>query len=101
MRIGEVDADKTAAVRNYLQREFPGRILYDFYDAARSAQVFEVQDSLGTVLHLAVVRADFLAARSEAEVTAFLEQHRVARALAEAGQLALVVSGDGVTREAA
>lgn len=98
---GMVDADKVLAVREYLQREFPSRILYDFYDPARSAQVFQIGDSLGTVTHLAVVRADFFAARSGADIRGFLEVHRLARALLDAGARPILVTAAGLAREAA
>lgn len=99
--MSELDATKTAAVRAYLQHEFPGWIVYDFYDPARSAHVFQIVDSRGTVLHIVVMRAEFLDAHSDADVVAFLERHGVGRALVEAGPRPLVVSDHGLTREAA
>jgi hypothetical protein len=78
-----------------------GRILYDFHDPARAAHVFQVVDGLGNALHVAVVRAEFLAARSDADVVTFLERHGVGRALADGGARPLVVDDHGLTREAA
>jgi hypothetical protein len=96
-----LDDGVVRVVREYLQREFAGRIVYDFYDAARSARVFEVQDSLGTIRHFVVVHADFFTTRSEAEVADFVERHCLARVLTDAGPLAVVVTRAGIARDAA
>jgi len=55
----EAELEKLAAVRGYLQQQFPGAPIRDSYDAGRMAQVFRIEtDDDG--LRDAVVSTEFL-----------------------------------------
>jgi len=81
---GRID-DKLAAIREYLQREFPLLMIYDFYEPERGAHVFQLQDSQGMVAHLAVVTSEFFDAHRDTKLLATLEQMRLAEAMRRAG----------------
>ena len=54
------ELEKLAAVRGYLQEQFPGASIRDSYDAGRMAQVFRIEtDDVGG-LRDAVVSTEFL-----------------------------------------
>ena len=56
----EDELEKLAAVRGYLQEQFPGASIRDSYDAGRMAQVFRIEaDDVGE-LRNAVVSTEFL-----------------------------------------
>jgi hypothetical protein len=96
---GEVDGWKVSVVREYLQREFPTAVIYDFYAHDRGAQMFHLQDNLGAVIHTAAVAEDVLAELSEAEIRAHLDRHKLARVLRQAGQAGVAVTRAGLKIE--
>jgi hypothetical protein len=95
----EVDDWKVSVVREYLQREFPTTVIYDFYAHDRGVQMFHLQDNLGAVVHTAVVAEDLLADLAEADLRAFLDRHRLARVLRQAGQAPVSVARTGLKIE--
>jgi hypothetical protein len=90
-----------SVVREYLQREFPTTVIYDFYAHDRGVQMFHLQDNLGAVVHTAAVAEDLLADLSEADLRAFLDKHRLARVLRQAGQAPVSVTRSGLKIERA
>ncbi len=95
----EPDERKAAAVREYLQREFPTAVIYDFHEHERGARVFLLQDSQGSVVHQAAVAEDLLGEHSEAELRAFFDRHKLARVLRQAGQAGVSVTRAGLKIE--
>jgi hypothetical protein len=95
----EVNEDNVRVVREYLQREFPTAVIYDFYSYDRGEQMFHLQDSHGTLIHSAAVAEDLLAESTEAQLRAFLERHKLARALRQAGTAGVSVSKAGLRIE--
>jgi hypothetical protein len=96
---GDVDEWKVKEVREYLQREFPTAVIYDFYAHDRTAQMFHLQDSQGSVVHSAAVAEDLLEECNEAQLRAFLDKHKLARVLRQAGQAAVSVTKAGLKIE--
>jgi len=94
-----VDENKIAVVRGYLQREFPLCTVYDFYDFQRNAQVFQLQDNHGKVTQLIAMTAEFFDAHRDLEVRAWIEKHRLAQAMRQAGQAGVLVSQAGLQIE--
>ena len=90
------DEGKTGVVREYLQREFPMSTVYDFHDFQRNAQVFQLQDNHGKVMQLAALTADFFDEHKEPGVRAWIEKHKLAQALRQAGQAGVLVNKDGL-----
>ncbi|MBI4594241.1 MAG: hypothetical protein HY728_08500 [Candidatus Rokubacteria bacterium] len=95
----EPDEGRVAAVREYLQREFPAAVIYDFYDHDRAARVYHLQDSQGSVVHTAAVLADVLSEHSEREMVGHFERHKLARVLRQAGQVPVAVTKAGLKIE--
>lgn len=95
----EINEDNVRVVRDYLQREFPTAVIYDFYSYDRGEQMFHLQDSHGTLIHSAAVAEDLLAESTEAELRAFLDRHKLARVLRQAGTAAVSVSKAGLRIE--
>jgi len=91
-----LDDAKTGVVREYLQREFPMSTVYDFHDFQRNAQVFQLQDNHGKVMQLATLTAEFFDEHRESELRAWVEQHRLAQALRQAGQAGVLVTKAGL-----
>ncbi len=89
---------KIATIREYLQREFPLLMIYDFSDPERNARVFQLQDTQGMVPHLAVVTSEFFSACRCAELPATLERMRLAEAMRHAGSAGVRVTPTGVDR---
>jgi len=98
---GHVDEWKAKVVRDYLQREFPTSVIYDFYAHDRAAQMFHLQDSYGDVIHAVCVAEQFLGEHAEAEIRAFFDTHKLGRVLRQAGQAQVSVTGAGVRIERA
>ena len=90
------DEGKTGVVREYLQREFPMSTVYDFHDFQRNAQVFQLQDNHGKVMQLAALTADFFDEHKEPGVRAWIEKHKLAQALRQAGQAGVLVTKAGL-----
>jgi hypothetical protein len=90
------DPEKIRVVREYLQHEFPADVLSDFYEHERTAHVFQVQDSRGALMHVAVVSDDFFRTQAERDIQRFLDGHRLARALREAGSSTVLVTPTGL-----
>jgi len=90
------DPAKIRVVREYLQSEFAGAVVYDFYEHQRAAQVFQVQNNQGAVMHLAMVSDDFFDANAEADIRGVLDRQRVARALRDAGPAGVLMSAAGL-----
>ncbi len=96
---GEVDEWKVKAVREFLQREFPTAVIYDFYAHDRGAQMFHLQDSQGSVVHSASVAEDLIEECTDAQLRAFLDKHKLARVLRQAGQAGVSVTKAGLKIE--
>jgi hypothetical protein len=94
-----LDEAKIAVVRAYLQREFPLCTVYDFYDFQRNAQVFQLQDNHGKVTHLITMTAEFFDCHRDLEIRAWIENHRLAHAMRQAGQTGVLVSQAGLQFE--
>jgi hypothetical protein len=94
-----LDEAKIAVVRAYLQREFPLCTVYDFYDFQRNAQVFQLQDNHGKVTQLITMTAEFFDAHRDLEIRAWIEKHRLAHAMRQAGQAGVLVSQAGLQIE--
>ncbi|MGH7391322.1 MAG: hypothetical protein ACREM3_17960 [Candidatus Rokuibacteriota bacterium] len=95
----EVDEEKVRTVREYLQREFPTSVIYDFYAHDRGVQMFHLQDSHGALVHSAAVGEDLLDDAADAEVGAFLDKHKLARVLRQAGSAGVSVTKSGLKIE--
>jgi hypothetical protein len=94
-----LDEDKISVVRGYLQREFPLCAVYDFHDFQRNAQVFQLQDNHGKVTQLITMTAEFFDAHRDLEIRAWIEKHRLAQAMRQAGQAGVLVSQAGLQIE--
>jgi hypothetical protein len=94
-----LDETKIAVVRGYLQREFPLCTVYDFYDFQRNAQVFQLQDNHGKVTQLITMTAEFVDSHRDLEIRAWIEKHKVAHAMRQAGQSGVLVSQAGLQIE--
>jgi hypothetical protein len=94
-----LDETKIAVVRGYLQREFPLCTVYDFYDFQRNAQVFQLQDNHGQVTQLITLTAEFFDTHRDLEIRAWIEKHKVAHAMRQAGQAGVLVSQAGLQIE--
>jgi hypothetical protein len=90
------DPAKIRVVREYLQSEFPGAVVYDFYEHQRAAQMFQVQNGQGAVMHLATVSDDFFDANAEGNIRSVLERQRLGRALRDAGPTGVLISAAGL-----
>ena len=90
------DPAKIRAVREYLQSEFPGCVLYDFYEHQRSAQMFHLQNSQGDIMHMAAVADGFFEAEPERDIRPFLERSRLAAALRDAGARSVLITSAGL-----
>jgi len=99
-RPGDLDEWKVKVVREYLQRDFPTSVIYDFFAHDLCVQMFHLQDNLGAVVHTAAVAEDFLVDFSEAQISAFFDKHKFARVLRQAGQAAVSVTKAGLKIEA-
>jgi hypothetical protein len=94
-----LDETKISVVRGYLQREFPLCTVYDFFDFQRNAQVFQLQDNHGKVTQLITMTAEFFDAHRDLEIRAWIEKHRLAQAMRQAGQAGVLVSQAGLQIE--
>jgi hypothetical protein len=94
-----LDEAKIGVVRGYLQREFPLCTVYDFYDFQRNAQVFQLQDNHGKVTQLITMTAEFFDGHRDLEIRAWIEKHRLAQAMRQAGQAGVLVSQAGLQIE--
>ena len=90
------DPAKIRVIREYLQGEFPGCVLYDFYEHEHTAQVFHVQNSHGDLMHVAAVSDDFLKTEAERDIRRFLESNRLGRALRDAGASSVLITPMGL-----
>jgi hypothetical protein len=97
--VAEPDERRAESVRDYLQREFPTVVIYDFHEHERGARVFLLQDSQGSVVHQAAVADDLLIEHSDSELRAFFDRHKLARVLRQAGQAAVSVTRSGLKIE--
>ena len=94
-----LDETKIGVVRGYLQREFPLCTVYDFYDFQRNAQVFQLQDNHGKVTQLIAMTSEFFDSHRDLEIRAWIEKHRLAQAMRQAGQAGVLVSQAGLQIE--
>lgn len=94
-----VDETKVRAVREYLQKEFPTAIIYDFYAHDRGVQVFHLQDNQGVIVHSATVVEDLLNGVTETQLRQFFDKHKLARVLRQAGQAGVSVTKSGLKIE--
>ena len=90
------DPAKIRVIREYLQGEFPGCVLYDFYEHEHTAQMFHVQNSQGDLMHVAAVSDDFLKTEAERDIRRFLEGNRLGRALRDAGPSSVLITPKGL-----
>jgi hypothetical protein len=95
----DVDEVKVQAVRAYLQQEFPTAVIYDFFSHDHGVQTFHLQDSYGALVHSATVSVDVLAELRETDLSSFLEKHKLARVLRQAGTAEVAVSKSGLKIE--
>lgn len=98
-RAGVVSEDMVRTVREYLQREFPTAVIYDFYAHDRAMQMFHLQDSHGAVIHSASVSEEVLGDGGESQLRNLLEKHKLARVLRQAGSAAVAVTKAGLKIE--
>jgi hypothetical protein len=98
-RAGVVSEDMVRTVREYLQREFPTAVIYDFYAHDRAVQMFHLQDSHGAVIHSASVSEEVLGDGGESQLRNLLEKHKLARVLRQAGSAAVAVTKAGLKIE--
>jgi hypothetical protein len=94
-----VSEDMVRTVREYLQREFPTAVIYDFYAHDRAVQMFHLQDSHGAVIHSASVAEEVLGDGAESQLKNLLEKHKLARVLRQAGSAAVAVTKAGLKIE--
>jgi hypothetical protein len=94
-----LDDSKISVVRAYLQREFPLSTVYDFHDFQRNAQVFQLQDNHGKVAQLTTMTAEFFDAHRDLEIRAWIEKHKLAYAMRQAGQSGVLVTPAGLQIE--
>jgi hypothetical protein len=94
-----VSEDMVRTVREYLQREFPTAVIYDFYAHDRGVQMFHLQDSHGAVIHSASVSEEVLGDGAESQLKNLLEKHKLARVLRQAGSAAVAVTKAGLKIE--
>jgi hypothetical protein len=62
-------------------------------------QMFHLQDSYGALIHSAAVTVDVLAELGETELSRFLETHKLARVLRQAGTAGVTVTKSGLKIE--
>jgi hypothetical protein len=98
-RAGVVSEEMVRTVREYLQREFPTAVIYDFYAHDRAVQMFHLQDSHGAVIHSASVSEEVLGDGGESQLRNLLEKHKLARVLRQAGSAAVAVTKAGLKIE--
>ena len=94
-----LDDSKISVVRAYLQREFPLSTVYDFHDFQRNAQVFQLQDNHGKVAQVTTMTAEFFDAHRDLEIRTWIEKHRLAYAMRQAGQSGVLVTPAGLQIE--
>jgi hypothetical protein len=91
-----IDDRKIAAVREYLQREFPLCTIYDFQDHQRNGHAFVLQDRHGNIYRSTTVSAEFFDAHRSAELQGSLENLGLAPAMRRTGQAGLWVTPTGL-----
>jgi hypothetical protein len=92
----EDELEKLAAVRGYLQQQFPGASIRDSYDAGRMAQVFRIETDGGGGLRDAVVSTEFLEEYAPEKMGKALTGLRVAEHLRAAKGKEVLVTSWGV-----
>ncbi len=90
----EEELEKLAAVRGYLQQQFPGVSIRDSYDAGRLAQVFRIEAAGG--LRDAVFSTEFLDEYPPEKMGKALVGLRVAEHLRSAPGREVLVTSWGV-----
>lgn len=92
----DVELEKLAAVRGYLQEQFSGASIRDSYDAGRMAQVFQIEtDDVGG-LRDAVISTEFLEEYPPEKMRKALTGLRVAEHLRAAKGKEVLVTSWGV-----
>ncbi len=94
-----IEEGKIRAVKDYLHREFPLCTSYDFFEFQRNAHVFQLQDNQGKVAHITTLTAEFFEQQHETEIRVWLEKHRLAQTMRQAGQAGVLVSPAGLQVE--
>jgi hypothetical protein len=94
-----IDESKIRTVKEYMHREFPLCTIYDFFEFQRNAQVFQLQDNQGKVAQVATITAEFFEARRDPEIRPWLEKHRLAHAMRQAGEAGVLVAPNAVRTE--
>jgi len=92
----EDELEKLAAVRGYLQQQFPGASIRDSYDAGRLAQVFRIETHDVGGLRDAVVSTEFLEQYAPEKMGKALTGLRVAEHLRSAKGKEVLVTSWGV-----
>ena len=65
----------------------------------RNAQVYQLQDNHGKVTQLITMTAEFFDSHRDLEIRAWIEKHRLAQAMRQAGQAGVLVSQAGLQIE--
>jgi hypothetical protein len=92
----EEELEKLAAVRGYLQQQFPDASIRDSYDAGRMAQVFRIETDGAGGLRDAVVSTEFLEEYPSEKMGKALTGLRVAEHLRSAKGREVMVTSWGV-----
>lgn len=92
-----MNAEKIAAVRAYLEAEFPGCKIEDWYEAGRKSQSFRVAE--GQVHHLATVSVAFMEDRDAADIGPTLTGFLLAEHLRDLGTTRVIVGNEGLSLE--
>jgi len=69
------------------------------HDFQRNAQVFQLQDNHGKVAQVTTMTAEFFDAHRDLEIRAWIEKHRLAYAMRQAGQSGVLVTPAGLQIE--
>lgn len=92
-----MNAEKIAAVRAYLEAEFPGCTIEDWYEAGRKSQSFRVVK--GQLHHLATVSGEFMEDRDAADIGPALTGFLLAEHLRDLGTTRVLVGNEGLSLE--
>jgi hypothetical protein len=92
-----VDEEKTAAVLEYLDSEFPGCVVEDWYESARAAQSFRI--STARTNHLATVLDEFFVGWEASKIGPVLKGFLLAEHLRDLGSTRVIVASDGLKLE--
>lgn len=92
------DLEKLAAVRKYLETEFPGSAMDDWFESGRQAHSFRISGE--GFQHLATVSLEFLDDTDSLEIASRLKGFLLAEHLRDLGSTRVIVTSDGLSLEA-